>query len=67
MKTRIALAARIASLQAAFWAIVVAILEAILRRRTVLGWAAALVPLGLASLAAFLVGRLVGLALTGAL
>jgi hypothetical protein len=67
MKTPNALAARIASLQAVFWAIVVAILEAILRRRSALGWAAALVPLGLASLTAFLMGRLVGLALTGAL
>jgi hypothetical protein len=67
MKPPRTLAPRIAGLQTIFWAIVAAILEAILRRRSALGWAVALAPLGLASLAAFLMGRLVGLALTGAL
>jgi hypothetical protein len=54
-------------LRAFFWALVAAILEAALRRRGALLWSLALAPLVLGSVAAFMMGRLVGLALTGAL
>jgi hypothetical protein len=67
MKSSSPLAAHISGLQAFLWALVAAILEAVLLRRSALGWAMVLAPLALGSVAAFLMGRLLGLALTGVL